>query len=185
MQHLVDGLVLYHGSYTEVREPDLSKCAKYKDFGQGFYLTSSFDQACSFAKLTLRKSRTNNIARPDDKPTVSRFSFRTAGQPIDVQSFETANEEWLHCVVAHRKKGLFPASLAAFAHCDVIVGKIANDQTNATITTYMAEAFGTPGTAQADQICMSLLLPERLTDQFCFRTDNALSHLRFEGSEHL
>ena len=42
---LKDGFVLYHGSYCEVKEPDLAKCAKRKDFGQGFYLTTSKDQA--------------------------------------------------------------------------------------------------------------------------------------------
>ena len=28
-------MVLYHGSNTKVDEIDLSKCRKYKDFGQG------------------------------------------------------------------------------------------------------------------------------------------------------
>ena len=42
---LKDGFVLYHGSYCEVKEPDLAKCAKRKDFGQGFYLTTSKEQA--------------------------------------------------------------------------------------------------------------------------------------------
>ena len=37
MIDLKDGFVLYHGSYCEVKEPDLAKCAKRKDFGQGFY----------------------------------------------------------------------------------------------------------------------------------------------------
>ena len=45
MLELKDGFVLYHGSYCEVKEPDLAKCAKKKDFGQGFYLTTSKEQA--------------------------------------------------------------------------------------------------------------------------------------------
>lgn len=45
MLDLKDGFVLYHGSYCEVKEPDLAKCAKRKDFGQGFYLTTSKEQA--------------------------------------------------------------------------------------------------------------------------------------------
>ena len=45
MLELKDGFVLYHGSYCEVKEPDLAKCAKRKDFGQGFYLTTSKEQA--------------------------------------------------------------------------------------------------------------------------------------------
>ena len=36
MLELKDGFILYHGSYCEVKEPDLAKCAKRKDFGQGF-----------------------------------------------------------------------------------------------------------------------------------------------------
>lgn len=61
MIKLEDGLILYHGSYCEVKEPDLNKCAKRKDFGQGFYLTTSkspskkllknfFSKGCSFRK---------------------------------------------------------------------------------------------------------------------------------------
>lgn len=45
MQELIDGLLLYHGSYCEVKQPDLLESAKYKDFGQGFYITSSKKQA--------------------------------------------------------------------------------------------------------------------------------------------
>ena len=35
-----EDLILYHGSYCEVSKPDLTRCAKYKDFGQDFYLTT-------------------------------------------------------------------------------------------------------------------------------------------------
>ena len=52
MLELKDGFVLYHGSYCEVKEPDLAKCAKRKDFGQGFYLTTSKEQAESFLKIS-------------------------------------------------------------------------------------------------------------------------------------
>ena len=36
MLELKESLILYHGSYCEVSRPDLRKCAKRKDFGQGF-----------------------------------------------------------------------------------------------------------------------------------------------------
>ncbi|WP_278335696.1 DUF3990 domain-containing protein [Roseburia sp. 499] len=45
MLELVNGLILYHGSYCEVKDPQLEKCARRKDFGRGFYLTSSKEQA--------------------------------------------------------------------------------------------------------------------------------------------
>jgi len=36
MIKLEDGLILYHGSYCEVKEPDLNKCAKRKDLVRAF-----------------------------------------------------------------------------------------------------------------------------------------------------
>ncbi len=45
MTKLEDGIILYHGSYCVVEKPDLEKCALYKDFGRGFYLTTSKEQA--------------------------------------------------------------------------------------------------------------------------------------------
>ena len=59
MLELKDGFMLYHGSYCEVRKPNLDKCAKRKDFGQGFYLTSSKDQAESFLKTSINKELTS------------------------------------------------------------------------------------------------------------------------------
>ena len=53
---LHDGLVLYHGSHIEVESPDLSKCRRFKDFGRGFYLTTSLKQAESFVRLSVRKA---------------------------------------------------------------------------------------------------------------------------------
>ena len=55
MQELRNGLILYHGSYCEVREPDLERCNARKDFGKGFYLTSSKEQAESFLKTSIAR----------------------------------------------------------------------------------------------------------------------------------
>ena len=43
MIELIDGMYLYHGSYTAVEYIDLPKCERL-DFGKGFYLTSSYEQ---------------------------------------------------------------------------------------------------------------------------------------------
>ncbi len=63
MKKLEENLILYHGSYCVVENPDLKKCSFYKDFGQGFYLTSSKIQAKSFAKISATKARANEILR--------------------------------------------------------------------------------------------------------------------------
>ena len=90
---------------------------------------------------------------------------------------------WLHCVVGHRRNRNFPDVVEAMKAYDIISGKIANDATNVTITAYLDGLYGEIGSDSADSICISLLLPERLQDQFCFRTVKALKTLKFEGSE--
>ena len=47
----------------------------------------------------------------------------------------------------------------------------------------MNNVFGAMGSEQADKMCISLLLPERLKDQFCFRSENAIAALEFLKSE--
>ena len=49
----------------------------------------------------------------------------------------------------------------------------------------LSKVFGPMGSEQTDSMCISLLLPERLQDQFCFRSMAALSKLRFVKSERV
>lgn len=184
MIELCQGMILYHGSFCRVENPDLRKCAAHKDFGRGFYLTTSLEQAKSFARLTTRKAMANGLVNRECRlGYVNRYVY--SGGNIRVHMFETADTDWLHCVVGHRKQGMFPDAVLALQDCDIVAGKIANDATNATITAYMASTFGEAGSEQADRICISLLIPERLVDQYCFRTENALAALRFDGFEEV
>lgn len=49
-------MILYHGSNVEVREPRILKSDRMLDFGTGFYVTSSFEQADRWAnRTTLRR----------------------------------------------------------------------------------------------------------------------------------
>lgn len=183
MKNLENGMVLYHGSYCVVEYPDLEKCAAFKDFGRGFYLTTSKEQAKSFAKISATKAKSRGIIPYDEK--FAYISFFKVDNIDDLKSFafETADIEWLHNIVAHRRYGAFPEIKKSMQDYDVISGKIANDDTNATIIAYMGNVFGTMGSEQADKMCISLLLPERLKDQFCFRSDKAISKLEFLKSE--
>jgi len=38
-------MIVYHGSYTEIVEIDLSQATPNKDFGRGFYVTKIREQA--------------------------------------------------------------------------------------------------------------------------------------------
>lgn len=185
MQALCDGMLLYHGSYTEVSAPSLSRCARFKDFGQGFYLTSSKAQAESFARLSTRKAKENGLVdRAQASGTVSIFRIDgPATTTLEQKLFSDADAEWLRCIAAHRRIGSYPAIAKSLEAYDIIGGKVANDQTNNTLTIYLAGGFGQFDMPSAIETCVRLLLPERLKDQYCFRTNAALAALQFEGGE--
>ena len=52
MIELQDGMLLYHGSYIGIPAIDLNRCFGGLDFGRGFYLTSSYEQA--YNSLSMR-----------------------------------------------------------------------------------------------------------------------------------
>ena len=185
MLQLFDGMLLYHGSYCEVKNPDLTRCANFKDFGKGFYLTSSEEQAKKFISTSLKKAKAQGIIdKTQTYGVMSVFRYHPAGE-IAEYVYCDADADWLHCVVGHRKENTFPDVVEKMKKYDVIAGKIADDATNVTILTYLIGAYGTVGSEEADRFCIGRLIPERLKDQFCFRTVRGLQCLSFEGSEHV
>lgn len=183
MRKLTDGMILYHGSYCDVRSPELIKCASYKDFGKGFYLTTSKKQAEIFIGTALKKAKSQGIiAANQEYGIVSSFQFHFTDS-LKQYVFTDADAEWLHCIVGHRKEHTFPNVVNDLLKYDIVGGKIADDATNFTILAYLAGTYGTIGSIEADEFCVSRLLPDRLKDQYCFRTQAALNSLQYIGSE--
>lgn len=179
MLNLYDGMLLYHGSYAQVSVIDLSMCKKGKDFGKGFYLTSSYEQARQFVKLSIkRESKAGIVAEGQDSGFVSVFKLDLT-PAINSFWFAGATREWLHFVASNRRPGLFDSLSKDMAKYDIIGGKIANDRTAQTLQLYISGAYGEPGSEIADNIAIMTLLPNRLEDQFCFRTATAVNALEF------
>lgn len=153
--------------------------------GKGFYLTTSKEQAEKFIGTALKKAKSQGaISAEQDWGVVSTYRF-VPTENLTQYAFADADAEWLHCVVAHRKEGSFPEVIQEMRKYDIVSGKIADDATNFTIVAYLAGAYGSLGSQDADLLCISRLLPERLKDQFCFRTENAISCLTFVESEKI
>ena len=184
MLRLEDVVTLYHGSNVAVELPDLARCAPRKDFGRGFYLTSDLGQAEEFARIVTRRTNRRDPANSCGFGMVSSYRF-DPGEALVIKVFEDADAEWLHCIAAHRRGEPFSSIVQDLADVDVIIGKIANDQTNATLLAYIAGVYGPPGSEGADRTCISTLLPERLKDQTCFRTERSIDHLTYLGGERV
>ena len=180
---LFDGIELYHASYMVVEKPDLAACAAGKDFGKGFYLTTSYEQACKFVKTSVEKAIKNGAKNvKKDAGYVSIFKYaESKSQKISYYEFSSADNDWLHCVVAHRKNGLLKDEISKWKKYDILAGKIANDSTNQVITAYMNGFYGKIGSDEADETAIKFLLPNKLSDQICFRTKKALESISFQG----
>lgn len=179
-----DGL-LYHGSYVEIRAIDFSLAERFLDFGQGFYVTSSLSQAASYVPSAVRKAKRKGLlpdAFQDKDGIVTCFQYKQ-NPLLFVHFFQAADKEWLHFVACNRNRRLFPELRKKYETVDIIGGKVADDQTALTLNSYVSGAYGIPGTERADRTAIELLEPERLTDQFCFRTQEAISSLQYVRSE--
>ena len=167
------GITLYHASYAAIESVDLSACKKRNDFGRGFYLTTNSEQAEKFVRTSIRKSGQDlkfgyvNIYRME--------SF----QGLKCHEFRTTDETWLHCVCAFRRTELFSREAAQWEDYDVLIGKIANDDTMATLTIYLRGGYGEIGSDEAVATAVRVLKPYRLHDQVCLKTENALSRIEF------
>ncbi len=185
MGKLIPGMFLYHGSYTKIQNISLLKCVAGKDFGRGFYLTSSYEQARGFVRLSVKRNKMlGKIVKEQN------FGFVNVYEMVDTQNlkeyyFDSANIEWLHFVAGNRDKELFKDEIQRLDKYDVIIGKIANDRTATTLQAYMDGVNGEPGDAMVDKITIEALLPNRLEDQYCFKTEDALRALKFIKCEQV
>lgn len=185
MLNLSEGMLMYHGSYIAVPEIDLGKCNAGLDFGRGFYVTTSYEQALSFVPNSVKRNiRAGTIPADfdinDGQVSVYRFHPDPA---LLIESFPEANLDWLHFVAANRNKELFRELYCRLEGHDIVCGKIADDNTSRVLTGYVTGLFGTPGSDLADSFAIQSLLPNRLKDQFCFRTEAAIQSLEFVRSD--
>lgn len=150
-------MTLYHGTNAGIESIDLTKGIRYKDFGQGFYLTPDRQTAVRMAQ---KKARLFG-----GEPTLITYEMDDAALQSDlkVKFFpEQASVEWFLFVDANRdRKNATPVH-----DYDIVVGPIANDGVVLQLTNYH-EGIYTP--EQAAQ----LLQDKYLDQQYFFGTERA------------
>ncbi len=180
---LKEGMHLFHGSYTPVEKIELSMCSADKDFGKGFYLTSDLRQARSFVKSSVIKAQRQHLAPIDQNyGFVSSFRFHQVTD-LRIHTFEEANREWLWFIAQNRRGLQFSRLGLDFSEIlksDIIVGKVANDQTNPVITAYLNGFYGDIRSDEAVKDAIKRLIPDHLVDQYCFLTEKANLCLEFQ-----
>ncbi|MDR3304883.1 MAG: DUF3990 domain-containing protein [Clostridiales Family XIII bacterium] len=167
--------LLYHTSCMLIEQIDLEQCKKTNDFGRGFYLTTSKDQALRFVNAALRKG-----GEGLSSGCILSYTFEQIDS-LRAYEFQTTDAEWLHCICGHRR-GIEQIT-ALWESYDVLAGKVANDDTNATLTFYLNGAYGEVGSEDAVAAALRQLRPEVLENQICLKTQSAVNCLKFAGYE--
>jgi hypothetical protein len=154
---------VYHGSYIEIVEIDLSKCEIGKDFGQGFYVTKIKEQAQFWAE---RKGLDN-----DTQGYVTAFEFNENAFlyfKLKTLRFAGYDENWLDFVTMNRDTTL-PQPTHDY---DIIEGSVADDRIATRIKKYLN------GGISKQQFLEELKFVKE-THQICFCTGRSLQMLDY------
>lgn len=156
---------LYHGSDIQVVHPEPAKGRPYKDFGRGFYLSDSQEQAQAMAEQKAALSE-------DAQPIISTFEFdetvMTDGSLL-VKCFETYSKEWAEFVL-HNRDRKTPQPCHSY---DIVYGPIADDRVVRQMRRFEL------GDITLEELMRELRYPRGITFQYFFGSVKALQHLTF------
>ena len=111
-------MILYHGSYLAIENPDLLHSRPNLDFGKGFYLTSIREQAVKWCGKFVKRGK---------QGVISNYIFdEELFQRLKVLRFDSYSEEWLEFILTCR-------SGKDSSDYDAVCGGIANEKPNMQI----------------------------------------------------
>lgn len=167
-------VIVYHASYEKIENIDLSFSKPNKDFGEGFYVTTDYEQAKKFAYLISKRKKVK-------KAHINKYMLSNFDN-LEVLEFNGADIEWLKCISGFRNTEK-QKYLKKYLKNDVIIGKVADDNTSLVINAYMRGAFGDLNNSKVMEVVIERLMVDKLTDQICFKTIKSLQKLKFIESE--
>lgn len=163
-------MILYHGSNTDIDHIDLKAGIPYKDFGQGFYLTSDVDTAKRMAqkKANLFGGTPVLIKYELNENDLTKASLKVKRFP------EKATAEWFLFIDANRDRK-FPHPTHDY---DIVIGPIADDGVVLQLTSFHR------GTSTAEQAAIDLQ-DRYLDQQYFFGSEAALQMIHKVGIENI
>lgn len=167
-------MLLYHGSYMEIREPDLYFGRFNLDFGKGFYVTGLKSQA---EKWALRRAMTSKqiegVEYTKAMVNIYEMDFKNTG--LSILSFDGYTEQWLNYIVANRGMKE-PISNSQY---DIIYGNVADDDVAQAVDGYMELLRKNRVNRDVKNALLYQLKFSKPNDQYCFASGKSVKELRF------
>ena len=150
-------ITVFHGSYIEIKTPDLTFSRNNLDFGKGFYVTSNQEQAIRWAQRWLRRGQ---------KAIVNSYGYcdeLIAKLNLKVKIFPAYDLEWLHYVADNRNGN-------DKSDYDIVCGGVANDKVFNTLELFF------DGLIPEDE-ALNRLKFEKPNNQICIRKQELITAL--------
>lgn len=158
-------MLVYHGSVFDFEDIDLNKSLGYRDFGNGFYTTVLYSQALAWGQRNAKRSH-------NDKAYVYTFMYNFYNNDdLNVKEFSSCNKDWLDFVLSNRK------SKALVHDYDVVIGPVADDDINETITLLQANQI-------SEDYALERISFRKTSNQIVFHTPKALKSLILTDKEN-
>lgn len=156
-------MIVYHGTNGDINEVDLIKGTRFKDFGQGFYVTPDLETAQRMAR---KKTKLFG-----GEPTVLVYEFQdelAEETGLKMKSFpQKATPEWIRFIAQNRdKKQSHPTH-----DYDIVAGPIADDGVVVQLTNFQNKILTPEDAARR-------LQDRYLDQQIYFGTTKALKLLK-------
>ncbi len=165
-------ITLYHGSNVEIDNVDLLRCRPNKDFGQGFYLTTIYEQAQKMAQ------RVANMY--GSIPCVTQFCLDEgifSDDSIAVRVFAAPSKEWALFVINNRNprlKSYDSLECNQDKKYDLVIGPVADDDLSLLFRQFSSGLIGVETLIRAMKY-------KKLTNQYSIHTEAALKYLQKVG----
>jgi len=169
---------LYHGSSVKIMKPDVERSnhgvgtdgrKKYKDYGKGFYTTSSKKQADRYVKISLsRCNNENGTCLRTGHISEYLFKVNDAKRDLKILVFNGVSKEWLDFIADNHDLN--------FDHgYDVVIGPVADDKAHGIIDGYLQRR---QANLHPDwRVTLKRLKPHLLKDQILFHTKESTDYL--------
>lgn len=159
-------MIVYHGGIVSVEKPKILDPARTLDFGNGFYTTTSKEQAENWIKI---KTRRQNV----QTGVLSIYEIPDEfykEKKLKTKVFEGATEEWLQFILSNRLNKNYKHSY------DMVCGPVADDRVYTCLNAFENRFMSFEAAIQE-------LRTYKLADQISFHNDLGLQMIKFKTSE--
>lgn len=159
-------MIVYHGSYCIVDNPDIRYSREALDFGKGFYLTNIKEQAINWSKKFKIRGKKAYL-------NIYELDLDKIEKVYRIKLFSNYDNEWLDFILECRNGS------AIYNNYDILIGGIADDRVYNTMELYVDNLI-------SKEEALKRLKYYKPNNQICIVNQDIIDlHLKFVEAEEV